>query len=132
MKRNAFDDQNDRRVADDFLDGHLPCRWCQATTPKADLATYGARCRRCYEAYCAEANPRNRVAVGPMTLAEKQAVIRSIANIGKGGVRGPKDWAHRLCSREQAGERLSPAQRKAWREALNRPEKSPADDRAAA
>jgi hypothetical protein len=117
-RRTAFDDRRDQRVADDFHKDHLPCRWCQASTPVADLAEYGARCRRCYDAYCAEANPRNRRNVGPLTLAEKRAVISAIANVGKGVPRGPKDWAHRLRERELAGEQLSILQRKCWREAL--------------
>lgn len=118
MKRSSFNDYQDKRVADEFLDGHKPCTLCQTTTPVNDLATYGARCRRCYDAYCAEANPRNRSAVGPMTLAEKQALIRSIANVGKQGQRGPKDWAYRLREREQGGAYLTRVQRTAWREAL--------------
>ena len=110
----------DQRIANDFLAEHAPCRFCQSSTPVNDLATYGARCRACYEAYCAEANPRNRRSVGPMTLSEKKALIASLANVGK-ATQNPRRWAQTLRQREQGGEYMTRVQRTAWREAL-RPE----------
>lgn len=43
-------------------------------------------------------------------------VAQAFRSIGAGGA--TKSWAYRLKEREEAGERLSVAQRKAWRDAL--------------
>ena len=108
----------DQRIANDFLSEHSPCRFCQSSTPVCDLATYGARCRACYDAYCVGSNPRRRI--GAMTLSEKKALIASLANVGK-ATQNPRRWAQLLRRREQGGEYMTRVQRTAWREAL-RPE----------
>lgn len=77
----------------------LACRWCNAMTPVAALASYGARCFRCYEAYC------NSAPEVPHWAANKNTD-------------GPKGWARALKKREMLGERLSPAQKAMWRAAL--------------
>ena len=78
-------------------EGRLPCRWCQKQTLVSTLAEYGARCFACYEAYCRDV-PR-----APQTGDKR---------------RGPRAWAYALRDREQAGERLTIAQRAAYRDAL--------------
>lgn len=80
----------------------LPCAWCKEPTLVATLTQYGARCFRCYEASCRTQQPSP-----------------AIGDKRKGG---PKAWAHSLKAREQAGERLTPAQQAAWRDALRQPQ----------
>jgi len=41
----------EQRLGNDQL---LPCMICRKPTQPATLTNYGARCFRCYEAYCAE------------------------------------------------------------------------------
>lgn len=79
----------------------LPCHRCQTLTQRATLAQYGARCYRCYEAYCQEPQP------SPRFMGDKKL--------------GDKDWAVALKAREESGERLTLAQKIMWREALGRP-----------
>lgn len=121
MKRTAFDERQDRQIADDYLANHLACRFCGAQAPRDDLATFGARCRTCYAEYTAERNPSwwpNR----PLQPHERAAVIRrareAVGRIGAAGARDPKQWARDLRAREEAGERLTIAQRDSWRYAL--------------
>jgi hypothetical protein len=75
------------------------CGFCGKLTPGPQLAAYGARCARCYAAYC-ESPPQ-----APDWMADKRTD-------------GPKAWAQVLKAREQRGERLSPAQRDMWRWSL--------------
>lgn len=117
MKRSTFDDYKDKRMADDFLSEHMPCSFCQASTPTSDLATYGARCRPCYDRYCAEANPRNGKSIGPLTLAQKRALIKAGESFGT-SPQNPKRWAETLRDREPGGSYLTRVQRQAWREVL--------------
>jgi len=84
------------------LENRMPCRRCGTQTLVGTLNHYGARCFRCYGEYCTE--PQQR----PMFEADKR-------------VGGPKAWAHALRAREEAGERLSLAQRTMWREAIGLP-----------
>src|SRR5512146_2386823 len=77
--------------------GRLECKWCGTPTLWGTLAQYGARCLDCYERYVRESHPWP--AVGDKNI-------------------GPKAWAHALKEREQSGERLTGAQRDAWRGAL--------------
>lgn len=79
--------------------GPLPCSFCRIETKRETLAAYGARCFRCYGAYC-EAAPK-----APEWMADKR-------------VDGPKAWAHSLKLREESGERLLPTQKAMWRSAL--------------
>lgn len=46
----------------------LPCHWCRRATPRSQLAEFGARCTRCYEAYLKGEPP-------PRTLFEPQGEI---------------------------------------------------------
>ena len=46
-------------------DQYLPCSFCGGATPHSALATFGARCKPCFDAYCLErpkppANPQGR------------------------------------------------------------------------
>ena len=102
--------RNQPSLGDDFRPPHgampaqvdsapmMPCRWCQAPTQRATLGHYGARCFRCYEAFLLD--PQKAVDVGDKRKS------------------GPRDWAHALKRREEAGEKLSPAQREMWRAAI--------------
>lgn len=119
----AFSAKRDAAIAADYLAHHAACRFCGHSTPTDDLATYGARCRQCYDAYLAEANPAwwpNR----RLTPDERASVIRkakrALATLGANN-RDPKAWAHALKAREEAGEKLSRTQREAWRDALRQP-----------
>jgi len=128
MKRTAFDDRQDREVADDYLTNHLPCRWCNNPAPRDDLSNFGGRCQQCYRDWCAQANPSwwpNR----PLQPHERTAVIkRAKDKAGRIGAM-PTDgrrWAHSLRDRElnhggilASGLRMTAAQREAWRTVLH-------------
>lgn len=48
-------------------DQYLPCSFCGGATPHSALATFGARCKPCFDAYCLErpkppVNPQGRQA----------------------------------------------------------------------
>lgn len=57
---------------------------------------------------------------GPIPAKVAQALdkLREPADVER-QYRGPKGWAYRLRDREAQGDKLSPVQRKFWREALN-------------
>jgi hypothetical protein len=117
-----YREKRDQRIADDFHSEHMPCSFCKASTPTSDLAMYGARCRPCYDAYCAQMNPPKGRSIGPMTLAQKKALIASLASVGK-VAQNPKRWAEVLRDKEQGGSYLTRVQRDAWREVLGDPSK---------
>lgn len=82
------------------VSGRLPCPRCQAPTLIATLNHFGARCEPCYEAYCLEPQPS--------------------PDAGDKRSGGPKAGAYALKAREEAGERLSQAQRDMWRAVIGR------------
>jgi len=101
------------------------CSFCGSTASWETLSTYGSRCGHCYAAYCrGEHEPRH------LSVDDKKCVaegLRAAAHqlTSHGG--NAKSWAHRLREREQAGEALSGAQRRAWRAALPEAEHSDVD-----
>ena len=114
MKRSAFDDRNDQRVANDVMDGMGNCAWCKRATLKTTLGQYGARCHACFDAYCQEgAEP-----VEGLTRADKLALLERMRRLFTAPARDPKAWARELREREDAGEILSSTQRRMWRAAL--------------
>lgn len=100
MSRKSFDPDEDTPPLPQSAPGEkrLPCRTCGKATLIVTLTNYGTRCFGCYEAYCGEPQQKS------MFLADKR--------------RDTKAWARALKAREEAGDRLSPAQRTMWREAL--------------
>lgn len=80
-------------------DGRLPCSRCATPTLRSTLTQYGARCFECYEASTRE--PRTFPDVGSKD--------------------DPRSWARALKQRHENGERLTPAQIKAYRRALKEP-----------
>jgi uncharacterized membrane protein len=54
----------------------------------------------------------------PAPKPDKQRLAEVLASLKAMTTRRGADWARRLQEREQAGERLSAAQRRAWRQAL--------------
>lgn len=62
-----------------------------------------------------------------MTPAEKRQVLLDLGRVLKRRPADPRGWADRLRLRELAGERLTPAQREAWRDALRAPGALPTD-----
>lgn len=81
-----------------FSGQHMACRYCGAATPIEVLSNLGARCHPCYDAYLRDPRP-------------------ATPNVGDKKRNGTRDWIGALREREQAGEKLSPFQRQAWREA---------------
>jgi len=120
MKRSAFDEHRDRQVAGEYLANIAECMACHGMAPRDDLTLYGARCRPCYDAWCAAANPAwmpNRALTPEERAKLRQHIRNGVAKIAAQAT-GTKTWAHRLQAREAAGEKLSEVQRKAWRDAL--------------
>ena len=107
-----------RRVAEKMGGGStgdkLPCRVCDEPTERATLTDLGARCFRCYAAFCRDGSP-DKSGPGQLTLAQKQQVMASLRGVGE--TPGPA-WALKLRARHRAGEQLSPAQVAAYRDAL--------------
>ena len=89
----------------------MQCRWCGGMAKRIDLSMGGARCVPCYRDYL-DQGVRHHGALSP---DEKRAVLRKLGLIGKSA---PREWAHLLKAREEAGEKLSSIQRRFWREAL--------------
>jgi hypothetical protein len=91
-----------RRVAEKMGGGSggdkLLCRKCSEPTKRETLSDLGGQCFPCYQAYCRE----------PQTFPD----------VGNKHARGPRDWAHALKRRHDAGELLTPAQIDAYRGAL--------------
>lgn len=116
-KRSAFDERKDQSVANDFLSAHLACSFCGAMTDRVELATYGARCYRCYSAYLREGSTGQNAR--PMLVPERREMLQRL-RVTCAGQRKPagKDWAWALRKREQAGEKLGQYARDAWRYAL--------------
>lgn len=84
-------------AADESLGQPMPCTFCGRITAHETLRALGARCVGCFRAYC------ETVPQAPQ-VGDKRG--------------GPKGWAWALRSREMAGERLTPPQKSAWRDAL--------------
>lgn len=132
MKRTKFDEYRDQKTAGEFLDNHCECTVCHVMTPRDDLTLYGARCRICYDAWCAAANPSwmpNRALTADERAKLRQHIRNGVAKIAA-QAQGNKTWAHRLKAREEAGEVLSEVQRKAWREALGETAREPQEEAA--
>ncbi len=120
MRRSAFDERRDAKVADDHLANHAACMACGASAPRSDLSDLGGRCRDCYGRYCAAANPpwyrgqrfsrEERIA-----MAQRMREVVRGMTVEQGD---PKAWAKALRDREAGGELLSEVQRRAWRGAL--------------
>jgi hypothetical protein len=73
---------------------YMPCLFCREPTLRETLSLYGARCFKCYEAYCREP--------------------RVFHDVGKKSD-DPRAWAYALQRRHEAGERLTPAQVNAYK-----------------
>lgn len=117
MKRTAFDDRQDQRIADEFSSRQFLCCTCRRLTDGTELAEFGARCGACYEAYC-RAAPSGPI---PRNTAEKRAILERLRAVMAQQSKDPKNWAYRLRDREARGDRLTPFQREAWRNALRLP-----------
>lgn len=76
-----------------------PCSKCEESTLLTVLAQHGGWCVGCYDAYCREPQPE------PPWMADKRTG-------------GPRAWAYALRTREESGERLTPAQKAMWRAAI--------------
>ena len=122
---SAFSAKRDIAIADQHMAGIAHCLKCGAQTSREDLGTFGARCRPCYLAYCAEANPKwwpNRA----LTADERKSVIRkahkAMANIGVAGPPKGIQVAINLKAMHDSGEKLSSGQKDFWRRVFgNRP-----------
>jgi hypothetical protein len=80
-------------------DAGCVCMWCRAPTAWEVLSRNGARCNRCYEAY--------------------QTEPRTFPDVGDSKT-DPRGWAKALKARDEAGDRLTDAQRDMYRAALRR------------
>lgn len=97
MRRAKFDESSD--VQERPLQSLKSCIFCGRATAHDTLATLGARCAPCYRGYCESAS-------------------KPTPDVGDKRKGNPKEWAHALKAREEAGERLSGVQRTMWRAAL--------------
>lgn len=83
--------------------------WPRATEAQNDAAIERARRR-----------PEPSRPAAPLTREQKSAILRgllvTVATLGRPS--DPKAWARSLRQREESGERLTKAQRDAWRDAL--------------
>ena len=98
MSRVSFDDTRDSQTVEYNSNRVMQCQFCGAAAPQKALVEFGARCAKCYEAYCRAPQLR------PKHTGDKD--------------KGPLSWAHALKLREEEGESMSQAQRDSWRAAL--------------
>lgn len=90
------------------------CRFCGCTASYETLSSYGARCGACYAAYLRG----DREPMTHLSVEEKKDIAGALRTVLTS--RPPAHaWAERLRERENAGERLTPAQRNAWRAVLH-------------
>ena len=133
MKRNAFDERQDQRIADDAsIPSSLMCgahgcpnRWsidpprmCGAHAwsdphlwPQITQEQRDAETQRAIAAVSPPA-PQRFVKPDPLKLSR---YLRRLADGIASAQHSPRAWADRLREREDAGERLTPAQKEAWR-----------------
>lgn len=135
MKRTAFDESRDQRIADDATDPSLQCaargcpnRWsveCQAGRvcsahawvekhhwPRVTQEQLDAQLDRARYADAARPPPQVR----PLDLADKRAILRRLPAVCE-AKRG-REWAMDLRYREMHGEPLTLAARHMWRSVL--------------
>lgn len=112
---SGFSAKRDRQVADEYLAGHLPCTVCGTPTERETLSEYGARCGHCFTHYKTRGKPNPPMPTAEQRRATAMRLRAILANRPKPG----RGWAYALRDREQRGERLSLAQRHAWRDALH-------------
>jgi hypothetical protein len=75
----------------------VPCRQCSTSATWQQLSDHGGLCAGCYRSYC-----NSPVKPAPYNQT----------------THGPRAWALTFKAREQRGDRLTPVQKAAWREAL--------------
>lgn len=103
----------DKKVADDFLEGHGQCAFCGGTAERQTLSMLGARCGPCFQQYVTQGKR-----YGPMPTAEERRAVGQKLRAILAGRSWGKQWAYDLRDREERGEQLTPAQRETWRIAL--------------
>lgn len=135
MKRTAFDERRDQRVADESVERTAfscraqgcPLTWsvegsngrCCTAHNRADMHEWPRITQWLQEA--AERHARygtegKRGQVHHYSAAEKREIGQRLRAALRRA--GGKDWAHSLRRREEAGERLGEAQKLMWRRAL--------------
>lgn len=137
MRRTTFDEKRDQHTADYAADPVDVVGRCSADgCPNIWTTSQGMLCqwhhaekdRHLWPYVTAELRreitdrafaKQNEPPVNPVTLAEKKAILAKLRGLFQAkALEHPKAWAHALRDREQAGERLSLAQRTMWRAAL--------------
>lgn len=147
MKRSAFDENRDQRIADHVsaTDQALMCRaqgcplcWSVNAEGRVHLCSAHAWSdpedwpritARLQDQHARAANraARPRVPAQPISAEEKRAIGQKLRQAVR-RIEIGKRWAHRLQGREQAGEKLSEAQRSMWRDALGVKDQPAQDD----
>lgn len=139
MSRMKFDDARDQRIATESgADLALMCRapgcpnrwsvesaqgrccsahaWAsEAQWPQITAQQQDAETQRAWE----RQQPAQTERAVSLTRQQKVALLQSVRGMCKGSNRGPREWAHELRRREQAGELLTQAARDAWRAAVS-------------
>ncbi len=101
--------RRDVAVADEYLASHMACRVCHVHVQCDELSAFGAQCKACYDAYCADAPTRNPA---PRTHAQRKALLNGMALQSTGGITTDQAGtvARRLRALEAAGMRLTDGQ----------------------
>jgi len=138
MKRNAFDEHRDQRVAATVDENtHLQCaahgcplRWsvdfgerlCSAHSGHEPFAwpaiTQRLKDAEAERAWRNQQRPASPQRAAPLTAEDKRAIGQRLRAALQGS--GGKDWAERLREQEARGERITDVQRAMWRQALGR------------
>lgn len=147
MKRTAFDESRDQRIAEEATDPSLHCaargcpnRWsveCQAGRvcsahawvekhhwPRVTQEQLDAQLDRARYADAARPPPQVR----PLDLADKRAILRRLPTVC--AAKRGREWAVALRERELRGERLTPTVRQMWRSVLREDLRPREDDQA--
>ena len=137
MSRKPFDASRDQRVAEDYGDDRAllcnatgcPNRWTVSHGGSPGLCSAHAWAdRHLWPQITSEQNDaqtERAYAMGgrggdesPRRSVDKRAVIDRLRSLNFGQQAG-REWAEKLRQREEAGERLTQAQKEAWRAALH-------------
>ena len=97
----------DVAIADEFLSSFAPCTFCGVSTLYKDLADLGARCRRCFDAFCTQG--RRYPVLSPEDRRNMAEALRKA--IGGGLRQDGRQFVAALQARADAGERLTSGQR---------------------
>ena len=107
MSTYRSNNSRDVAIADEFLSSFRPCTFCGISTPYADLADLGARCRSCFHAFCTQGRH-----FPPLSPDDRRSAAEALRRALSSNLRpSSRQFVENLQARADAGERLTSGQR---------------------